>query len=255
MLIEAGTLRNSKVQTKDGIDVGNVQNVLFDVDPQADSVAAFVLIFPSQQNWFKQYVKQNWGRIGIETVKILIPSEAAQIVKDVEAKGEQEALKIWKVYLDVNAAKIQLALKRCHLIPCNEIDPNTVSKGQVNLKTNSNDIEDYGSFGFPLMAEGSQTMLAFYSAPNMPMIDQSSMLPIALNKTPLHGKSIIDSERQKGWIFDMQLEIENGVVDSFIVSTTGQGAGKRAVPIKDVNFDTLKMKKGKSFKNCSLLKC
>lgn len=255
MLTEAGNLRNSKVQTKDGKIVGNVQNILFDVDPQVDSVSAFVLVFPSEPNWFKQYVKQNWGQIGIESVKIFVPSEAAQIVKDVEAKGEAEALKVWKVYLDTNAEKLQQALKRCHLIPCTEIDATNFSKDQINLNINSKDIEDYGHFGLPPMAEASQTMLAFYGAPNMPMKDQSSMLPITLNKTPMHGKSMIDSERQKGWIFDMQLEIEHGTIDSFIVNSTGESAGKHTVPIKDVNFDTMKMKKGKSFKNCPLLKC
>lgn len=250
-MIEAGSLRNKKVFTSNKKVVGIVQNVLFEGDPV--NPTAYVLVFLTEKNWLRKYLEENWGRIGIETLTTLLPGEESKIIQDVKEKGEKEAKKFWTAYLKDNADKAENSLKKCYLFPSSQIDEPACNDKQVKLKTEQDDVEDFGVIGIPILVKNSKKMFALYETSNLPVRDQASMLPVTLNKTPIHLKTISDATHQKGLISDIQLDTSKGQVANFIIDVSGDNAGKRIVPLMDINFDTQVMKKNRLFKTYPLL--
>jgi sporulation protein YlmC with PRC-barrel domain len=242
---EAGLLRNKNVITKNHKKVGIVQNVLFEADPK--NPLAFILIFLTEKNWLRKHIEENWGRIGIETLATLLPDQANKILKDAKEKGEKEAKNFWGAYLKDNADKAQLLLKKCYLLPSTQIE-NSPSKDELKLKTEDKDMEDYGSIGIPRFVQDSEVMFALYGTSNLPTRDQLCMLPITLNKTPVHQKTVSDFNHDKGLISDIQLDPRKGQVANFIIDVMGENSGKRIVPFSDVNLDSQKLKQNKTFK-------
>ena len=152
-MLEAGSLRNRKVFSKNNLTVGIVQNVFFKADPV--NPLAFILVFLKQKGWFPTYFDQNFGRIGIEMLTTLLPDQASTILDDVKAKGEQEAVKVWKAFLKDKATKEQTALK-CYFFPSSFIDESESNEKEIKLKTEGKDIDDYVSIGIPSLAEKQQ---------------------------------------------------------------------------------------------------
>ena len=52
-MLEAGSLRNRKVLSKNNKTIGIVQNVLFKADPV--NPLAFILVFLKEKGWFPRY--------------------------------------------------------------------------------------------------------------------------------------------------------------------------------------------------------
>ena len=248
-MIEAGSLRNKKLVSSNKKTVGIIQNVFFEAD--AANPLAYILVFLAEKNWFKKYVDENWGRIGVETLTSLLPDEASTILSDVKNKGEQETIKIWKAYLKNKSNKEQSALK-CYLFPSGFIDESTCNDKEVKLKAEQKDIDDFVSIGIPSYAKNSENMFAFYESSLVK--DQECVIPITLNKTPVHFKTISDSKHDKGLISDVQLNVAKGQVANFVVDVMGENAGKHVVPLDEIDFDTQTIVKDKDFAGCPLLK-
>ncbi len=208
-----------------------------------------MLIF-LERNWLKTYFKENWGRISIDALTTFLPDEAPAIVSDVKEKGEKEALKIWQAYAKNKSMREQLALK-CYLLPSSFLDETSCNDKEVKLKS-SYDINDYVSVGIPEQAKSCQNMFAFYESSLLKA--QDCVIPVTLNKTTLHLKTLSDNKRMKGLISDAQLDLSKGQMAGFIVDVMGENSVKRIVPLSQVDFDTQTIVDGKDFATCSLLK-
>ena len=242
--MEAGSLRSKKVLCRCGDAVGVVQNVLFECD--ARSPGSFLLVFPEEKNWLRTYFVENWGRIGIEMVKSVIPEEASAIMKDVQEKGEAEALKIWGKYVEDNAEKLEQMLQKCYLFPCSQIDEARTGN-DVWLVTGKKDVEEYGGIGIPELVTDGKDMVAFFKNSNQPSRNHKSLLPVSLNLSTLHFKSVSDVDRQRGSISDLQIDVKSGLIANFVIDVMGKDSGKRLVPFGEVNFDSMCLKKKRSF--------
>ncbi len=247
-MIEAGCLRNKKVLSSNNKTVGVFQNIIFDGDTA--NPIAFILVFLPEKNWFKRYVSENWARIGLEALFKLLPNEAGAIAEDLKQKGKEETLKIWKAYLKDKSEKDQSSLK-CYLFPSNLVEEPKEKPESIKLKVPDTDLDDYVSVGVPTFVHDSQTIFALYQSTIEK--NQQCILPITLNKTPIHQKTVTDINHEKGLITDLQLDLSKGQVASFIVDVMGKNAGKRLVPLVDVDFDTQMMTEGRLLGACTLL--
>ncbi len=245
-MIEVGSLRNKDVYINDK-KVGVVQNVLFKDDPV--NPIALILVFPSEKNWLLRYFDENWGRIGIEALTCILPTQESEILETVKEKGEAEAVKIWKAYLKEHPDKAQ----QCMLFPCNKIDESTCNSEKITIKVEQKDLQEITYAGIPSSIRNRKDMFAFYEKSNEENEDQKSTLPVNLNKTFIHSKPISDELHDEGGISDILLDVAKGRVNSFIIDVMGEGAGERVVPFCDVDFDTQELKENKLFKNYPLL--
>ena len=179
----------------------------------------------------------------------LLPDQASNILEDVKAKGEQEAVKVWKAYLKDKTNREQTALK-CYLFPSSFIDESESNDKEIKLKTEEKDVDDYVSIGIPSLAKNSKNMFAFYDQTLVK--EQECIIPVTLNKTPIHQKIISDSNHDEGLISDVQLDLVKGRVANLVVDVMGENPGKRLVSLSDLDFDTQKLKKSKLFGACPL---
>jgi sporulation protein YlmC with PRC-barrel domain len=246
-LIEAGLLRNKKVLSNNKKTVGVIQNVLFEADPT--NPTAYILIFMAQKNWLSKYVQDNLGSIGIKTLTSLLPDESSSILEDLKNKGEEETLKVWRSYLE-NKSKRDLSSLKCYLLPSSFLEESSCSEKEAMLKTDEKDLVDYVSVGIPSFAKDSENMFAFYQESLVG--NQDCVLPVTLNKTPLHLKTLSDEKHSKGLIADVELDISKGQVANLVVNVvSGENVGKRLVPISQIDFDTQTIVEGKNFSVCS----
>ena len=94
-------------------------------------------------------------------------------------------------------------------------------------------------------------MFAFYDQTLVK--EQDCIIPVTLNKTPVHQKMISDRNRDEGIISDLQLDLAKGRVANFVVDVMGENPGKRLVSLPDIDFDTQKLRKNKLFGACPAL--
>jgi sporulation protein YlmC with PRC-barrel domain len=248
LLIEAGLLRNKKVTSSDGKNIGIIQNVLFEADPV--NPLAYILVFLKEPNWLKKYVTENWGQIGIKTITALIPDQASEIYSDLKEKGEEETLKFWRAYLK-NKSEKDLSSLKCYLFPSDFLDESSCNEKDVKLKIEEKDLQDFLSIDIPETAKSSENMFAFYA--NSLERQPDCLIPVTLNKTPLHLKTLKDNLHNKGLISDLQLDLSRGAVANLVVNVMGQNAGKHFVPLDEINFDTQTLVDSKSFAVCPLV--
>jgi len=248
LVVEASLIRNDSALTSDGKSIGTVVNIIFMCD--SGSPQASLLVFPHEKNWLGNYIKENWGKITIETVKQAFPSEVPKILDDIKNKGAQEAEKIWKAYLNDNIEKAQMALKKCYLIPTLFIDESKRTKNKIILKSDSERIEaKYSYIGEPPVSE--ERDMALFATLNKPVRDQESLLPITLNLMAMQRLEVRDCEGNRGWIDDMQLDFDSGMVANLVVQTVGKDPGNRLVNPEDFDFSTFTSKK--VFNSCTEL--
>jgi len=245
MLVQAGSLRNDNVSTIDDEKLGTVVNVIFEAD--SSYPVAYILVFPHEKNWLLKQIEENWGGIAIGFVERNLP-ELPQGWDDIKKKGTHEAQRVWNAYYKDNARKRQLANKICYLILISEIDEPKLSGNQVVLKDKFDGIRNnYCYIGEPQV---SDTLVPLYATPNIPTRD--NLLPITLNLRPvLRGLKIWDSNKNPGWILDIQLDTEQRVVANMIVQVAGKDAGDYLVSPQDFDFSTLTSTK--AFKDCAKL--
>ncbi len=248
MVIEASLIRNDSALTSDGKSIGTVVNIIFMCD--SDCPRASLLVFPHEKNWLSNYIKENWGKITIETVKQAFPSEVPKILDDIKSKGAQEAEKIWKTYLNDNIERAQMALKKCYLIPTLFIDESKRTKNKIFLKSDSERIEaKYSYIGEPPVFETRD--MALFATHNKPVRNQDSLLPITLNLMAMQRLEVRDCEGNRGWIDDMQLDFDSGMVANLVVQTVGKKPGNRLVNPENFDFSTFTSKK--VFSSCTEL--
>lgn len=246
-MIEAGSLRNKTVLSSDNKTIGVIQNIIFETDP--NNPLAYILVFLKQPNWLKKYITDNWGSISIKTIIALIPEQATQISIDLKEKGEAETLKIWGAYLKNKAAKNNASLK-CYMFPSNFLDEASCKEKEIKLKTPEKDLNDFLSIDIPPMAQSTEDMYAFYENSLERQLD--CVIPVTLNKIPLHLKTLKDNLHNKGLISDVQIDSINGQVAYFIVNVMGLNAGKRLVSLNEIDFTTQKIVDTKNFASCPL---
>lgn len=248
MVVEASLIRNDSAITRDGKSIGTVVNVIFMCD--SGCPRASLLVFPHEKNWLSNYIKENWGKITIETVKQAFPSEVPKILDDIKNKGAKEAEKVWKAYLNNNIEKAQMALKKCYLIPSLAVDESKRTKEKLFLKSDLESIEaKYSYIGEPPVSEAQD--MAFFATHNKPVRDQESLLPITLNLMAMQRLEVRDCEGNRGWIDDMQLDFDSGMVANLVVQTVGKDPGNRLVNLEDFDFSNLTSKK--VFSSCTHL--
>ena len=232
--VEASLIRNDSVFTRDGKNIGTIVNVIVKCD-SAYPVAS-LLVFPHEKNWLGNYIKENWGKITIDTIKQAFPAEAPKILDDVKNKGAEEAEKVWKAYLNDNIEKAQMALKKCYLIPSLLVDEPKRKKEKLFLKADLEHIEaKYCSIGEPPVSEDED--MAFFATHNKPMRDQDSLLPITLNLEAMQRLEVRDCQGERGWVDDIQLDFKVGKIANIVVQNIGEDPGNRLINPGDFNFD------------------
>ena len=231
----ASAIRNDDVTTSDGKKLGTVVNVIFEADSACPM--AYILVFPHERNWFLQQISENWGGIATSFVERNLP-ELPVGWDEIKKRGTGEAQRVWNAYFNANEQKRQLAHKICYLILVSEIGDSNGTR--VVLKEKFDGIrDDYCYIGEPQV---SDTIVPFYATLNIPV--RESLLPITLNLSPSFQQlKIRDSNRNPGWIHDLQLNTETRLVSAFVVQVAGKDAGDYLVSPEDFDFSTLTIAK------------
>jgi sporulation protein YlmC with PRC-barrel domain len=233
MLLRASSLRNDDVTTVDDEKLGTVVNVIFEADSSCP--IAYLLVFPHEKNWFLKQISDNWGGIATGFVERNLP-ELPPGWDEIKKKGTGEAQRVWNAYVKDNAQKRQLANKICYLILVSEIDEQKLHENQIALREKFVGIRDnYCYVGEPQV---SDTLVPLYATVNIPVRD--NLLPVTLNLQPVFQRlKVWDSNRNPGWILDVQLDTEQRVVSDIIVQVAGKDAGDYLVNPADFDFSTL----------------
>jgi sporulation protein YlmC with PRC-barrel domain len=240
MSVRACSLRNDKVFTSDKKKLGTVVNIVFNTE--LDWPEAKLLIFPDGPSWVEKELGGIVGEKAVEMVKDLLPEEADKITKDIQSKGTDTALRIWKDFLKKKEEK---AFEKFHLIPILEINEFRRAKDQIVFKSDriilKGDLELETSkycFADPNDAV-SDTEVALYKA-GAPEVaeDEKILWPISLNLPCIQGLLVRDCGGARGRIDDVQLNFEEGTITDLVVKTLGKGAGEHVVSIADFDFST-----------------
>jgi hypothetical protein len=194
---------------------------------------AKILVFPHEKNWLKSYLAERGAVAAIDMIKKAFPDNVSEIVKDIEEKGTDEALKLWTEYSKRNEEKIRM---KCYLIPSLSINSSKSNKDQITLKDELEYIEsNCSSIGYPPTSEKD---MALYHSPNLEVADGKSLLSITLQRPSIEGLIIEDSDANKGRIDQIQMNVELGEWSYLVIQTIGVNAGKWLVSPKDFNFST-----------------
>jgi sporulation protein YlmC with PRC-barrel domain len=241
--VRASSLRNDDVTTADDKKLGTVVNVIFEAE--SGCPVAYILVFP-EINWLLEKIRENWGGITIGFIERNLP-DFPQGWDEIKKKGTGEAQRVWDAYYRDNAQKRQLANKTCYLIPISEIDEPKLSGNQVVLKSKFDDIlNNYCHLGEPRV---SDILVPLYATPNKPT---RNLLQVTLNLQPVFQQlKVRDSNRNPGWVLDVQLDTEQRVVANIIVQVAGKDAGDYLVSPQDFDFSTLTSTK--AFNQCPKL--
>jgi sporulation protein YlmC with PRC-barrel domain len=247
-IVEASLIRNDTVFTRDNKKIGTIVNVILRCD--SSYLEASILVFPPEQNWLETYLKQNWGKLTIDTLKKAFPAEVPQIITDIKEKGSEEAERVWNAYFKDNIQKAQLKLKKCYSLPTLAIDGTKCAKNEITLKSSLESVEaKYSYIGEPPVSETQH--IAFFSTLNEARRDAESLLPIALNLTSIKGLEVQDCDGNTGCIADIHLDLEQGIAANLVVRTVGKHAGNHLVTAEDFDFSTLTC--NKLFSSCTKL--
>lgn len=245
MVFEASLIRNDAVFTSDDKKIGTVINII--LEPSDTYTRASLLVFPPEQNWLEAYLRKNWGKLTIDTIKRLFPSEVPSIVKDIEEKGADEAERLWNEYAKDNIKKIQMELTKCYLIPSLAVDGSRCTKKEAFLRSNLESVEGRCAYiGDPPVNDQN---MAFFSTHSKARRDWENLLPVTLNLTPIKGLEVQDCEGNTGYLEDLQIDCEQNAVSNFVVQTAGKGAGNYLLNAEDFDLSTLTSKK--AFNTCT----
>jgi sporulation protein YlmC with PRC-barrel domain len=247
-IADASLIRNDAVFTRDNKRIGTIVNVILRYD--SSYLEASILVFPPEQKWMEMYLKRNWGKLTIDTVKKAFPAEIPQIINDIKEKGSEEAERIWSEYSKDNIQKAQLNLKKCYLLPTLAVDGSKCTKNEIVLKSSLESVEaKYSYIGEPPVSETQH--IAFFATLNKARRDAESLLPIALNLTSINGLEVQDCDGNNGCIDDIQLDLDQGIAANLIVRTVGKNSGNHLVSAEDFDFSTLTY--NKLFSSCTKL--
>jgi sporulation protein YlmC with PRC-barrel domain len=239
-VIEACSLRNDEVKTSDNRKVGAVVNVIFGANSKCSS--AWLLVFPFEENWIVEHLRNNWGGIAIDGIKMLIPEKLTEIEAEVAAKGTDAAEKTWRKYIEDNFEKFEMRFKMAYFIPASQIDESRSKDGHVVLKCNWNYICDKCRFiGEPRLRKDMAPLL---ESLNVPVRNLKKLLPVTLNLLPVfYNYCVSDSGDEEGYIDDLQLDLDTDVISGLIVQKNGANAGRYVVPPKDFDFTEMRATK------------
>ena len=236
MIVDASIIRNDSVFTSEEKKIGTVVNIILNLNSKFPK--ASILVFPPEQNWLEGYLKKNWGKLTIDTIKRAFPAEIPKMLDDIKDKGTDEAERIWNAYYKDNMSKAQMALKKCYLVPGLAIDENKRTKTEIFLKIDLERVESkYSWIGEPPVSTTQN--VAFFSATNVAFRDADSLLPVTLNLIPIQGLEIHDSDDNIGTIDDIQVDFSRNEVVNLVVQTSGENAANRIVSTEDFEFSTL----------------
>lgn len=233
--MDASLIRNDLVFTSDNKKIGTVVNVILTCSSRFPK--ASILVFPPEQNWLEGYLKKNWGKLTIDTIKRVFPAEIPKIAEDIKNKGAEEAERIWNAYSKDNIAKAQLELKKCYMIPSLTINGARRTKKEIFLKIDLERVESkYGFIGEPPVS--SNKHMSFFSASNIAFRDLENLLPVTLNLQPIQGLEVQDRNEEAGVINDLQVDFERNEVVNLVVLTSGDKAANRVVRADDLDLST-----------------
>lgn len=136
------------------------------------------------------------------------------------------------------------------MFPSNLLVEASCNQKEIKLKNPEKDLNDFLSIDIPPTAQSTEDMYAFYESSLERQLD--CVIPITLNKTPLHLKTLKDNLHNKGLISDVQIDSTNGQIAYFIVNVMGSNAGKRLVPLKEIDFTAQKIVDTQNFATCQL---
>ena len=241
MNIDACTLRNDTVKTNDNEKVGQVANIIFKADSK--NPTAWLLVLPFEENWIKEHLKNNWGGLTIDAIKIMLPEDLPKIQDDIAKKGTEAAEKGWRAYISDNFEKFEMRFKMGYFIPVSQIDENKREEGQIALKCSWNYVCDvYRFIGEP--DQLNDKMLPFFKSINKPVNNLKKLLPVTLNLSPVcFGFDLTDSNDASGSITGLQLNLDNDAISGIIVETCGDNPGSYLVPPKDFDFSEMRATK------------
>jgi sporulation protein YlmC with PRC-barrel domain len=246
LVVEASLIRNDTVFTSDDEKIGTVINII--LEPSSRHTRASILVFPPEKNWLEAYLRKNWGKLTIDTIQRLFPSQVPSIVKDIKEKGAAEAERLWNEYAKDNIKKIQMELTKCYLIPSLAVDGSKCTKKEVFLRSSLESVEGkYAYIGDPPVNDFQH--MAFFSTPSKARRDWENLLPVTLNLTPIQSSEVQDCEGNTGYLEDLQIDCEQNAVANFVVQTVGKGAGNYLVNAEDVELSMLTSKK--AFNTCA----
>lgn len=248
MLVDASSIRNDSVFTSDNKKIGTVMNVILKCTSGFPRFS--ILVFPAEQNWLEGYIKKNWGKLTIDSIKKAFPSKIPEILNDIKDKGTEEAERIWNNYSKDNIAKAQQELKKCYLIPGLAIEESKRTKKEIVLKIDLDRVENqFGYIGEPRVSTTQD--MAFFSASNIARRDAESLLSVTLNLSAIQDLEVQDCDGNTGCIHDVQLDFEQNEVAKLVVQTSGEEAANRLVSADDFDFSTLTS--NKTFDSCAEL--
>ena len=239
-VIEACSLRNDEVKTSDNKKVGAVVNVIFQANSRNPSV--WLLIFPFEENWILEHLRNNWGGIAIDGIKMLIPEKLSEIEADIASKGTGAAEKTWRKYIEDNYEKFEMRFKMAYFIPASQIDESKYKAGHIVLKCKWSDVCDkYRFIGEPNLRKD---MAPLFKSINVPIRNLKKLLPATLNLSPVFfNYCISDSDDDEAYIDDLQLDLDTDVISGLIVQKNGASAGLYIVPPKDFDFTEMRATK------------
>jgi sporulation protein YlmC with PRC-barrel domain len=239
-VIEACSLRNDGVKTSDGRKVGAVVNVIFGANSKSSS--AWLLVFPFEESWIVEHLRNNWGGIAIDSIKMLLPEKLNEIDAEIASKGTDAAEKTWRKYIEDNYEKFEMRFKMAYFIPASQIDELRSTDGHIVLKCDWNYIGDKCRFiGEPSLRKN---MAPLFESINKPVRNLKKLLPVTLNLSPVFfNYCVSDSEDEEGYIDDLQLDLHTDVVSGLIVQKDGANSGRYLVPPKDFDFTEMRATK------------